>query len=339
MSARTRAKPRDEELAARALRLYAEALVWDDHSGFEPHPSADLDKLDLWRDAGVDYLSIDVGFDVMDWRDSLVTLAAFRNWLKARPEAYLLLEAPSDAWRAKREGRLAVTFDLEGMNALDGNIDLVDTYYALGVRQMLFAYNRNNLAGGGCHDEDVGLTPFGRDVIHAMNRVGMMVDCSHSAYRTTMEAMEVSEAPVIFSHSNAWGLCRHGRNIKDDQIKACAATGGVIGINGLGLFLGDGDISSDRFVDHVAYMADLVGPAHVGIALDYAFEVGGLEDILAAHRDYWPADQYPEGAVTFVPPAQLRDITATMLGRGFSEVEARGVLGENFLRVASQVWK
>ncbi len=327
-----------DDIEARAARLYADALVWDDHSGFEPHPKAELDNLRLWTDAGVDYLSIDVGFDVMDWRDSLRSLAAFRAWLLARPQTYTLVGRAADAWRAKRDGKLAVTFDLEGMNALDGNVDMVDVYYELGVRQMLFAYNRNNLAGGGCHDDDVGLTEFGRAVVRAMNRVGMMVDCSHSAHRTTMEAMELSTDPVIFSHSNAWSLCAHGRNIKDDQIKACAATGGVVGVTGIGLFLGN-DISSERFVDHIAYMADLVGPVHVGIALDYAFEVGGLEDTLSAHRDFWPANEYPGGSVGFVPPSQLREIAATMLRRGFSEIEARGVLGENFLRVASQVWK
>ncbi|MEX2648754.1 MAG: membrane dipeptidase [Alphaproteobacteria bacterium] len=328
-----------DDLEARADRLYKDALVWDDHSGFDPQPNADLEYLRLWTDAGVDYLSIDVGYDVMDWRTSLRSLAAFRAWLLARPRTYTLVDRAADVWRAKREGTLAVTFDLEGMNALDGNVDMVDVYYELGVRQMLFAYNRNNLAGGGCHDDDVGLTDFGRAVVRAMNRVGMMVDCSHSAHCTTMEAMEASTDPVIFSHSNAWGLCRHGRNIKDDQINACAATGGVIGINGLGLFLGDNDISSERFVDHVAYMADLVGPDHVGIALDYAFEVDGLENILSAHPDFWPRNEYPGGPARFVPPGQLREIAATMLRRGFSEIEARGVLGENFLRVASQVWK
>jgi membrane dipeptidase len=327
-----------EDTRAKAEHLYADALVWDDHSGFDPQPHADLENLGIWTDAGVNYLSIDVGYDVMDWRTSLKSVAAFRGWLKARPERFTMIERPADAWRAKKEGKLAVTFDLEGMNVLDGNVDMVEIFYDLGVRQMLFAYNRNNLAGGGCHDDDIGLTPFGRDVVRAMNRVGMVVDCSHSAYRTTMEAMELSADPVIFSHSNAWSLCRHGRNIRDDQIKACAATGGVVGVTGIGLFLGN-SIESSVFVDHVAYMADLIGPAHVGIALDYAFEVGGVEIALAEHPDYWPPNEYPGSSVGFVPPGQLKEITATMLERGFSEAEVRGILGENFLRVTSQVWK
>jgi membrane dipeptidase len=324
-----------------ATRIYAESLVWDNHSGFDPQPHADLENLWIWRDAGVDYLSIDVGYDVMDPRTSLRSLAAYRRWLKARPERFLLIEHPSDAWRAKREGKLAVTFDLEGMSALDGDLDMVEAFYDLGVRQMLFAYNRNNLVGAGCHGDDTGLTPFGRDVVREMNRVGMVVDCSHSGHRTTMEAMDLSTDPVIFSHSNAWSLVPHGRNIRDDQIRACAATGGVVCVTGIGLFLG-GSTEAATFVDHVAYMADLVGPGHVGVALDYAFEVEGIGDLVATHPEYWPPSEYPPGSGgphDFTPPSRLLQITATMLERGFSEIEVRGILGENMARLASRVWK
>ena len=137
--------------------------------------------------------------------------------------------------------------------------DKTGLYHRLGVRQALFADNLNNAAGGGCHDEDRGLTDFGRAVVQEMNRAGMLVDCSHSAYRTTMEAMEVSSAPVVFSHSNPKALWDHGRNIRDDQIKACAATGGVVGVNGLGL--------------------------------DYAYGDVDLAEALSARPHYWPPDQ------------------------------------------------
>jgi membrane dipeptidase len=324
--------------AEQAAALCAKALIWDSHSGFEPHPKADLGNLRRWRDAGVNYLSINVGYDVIPWDRSLHSLAAFRAWILAHPEDYVLVGSVADIRRAKRTGRMAVTFDLEGMNALHDDVHMVDLYHALGVRQMLFAYNLNNAAGGGCHDQDIGLTPFGREVVRAMNRVGMLVDCSHSSYRTTMEAMEMSTAPVIFSHSNSRALQAHGRNIRDEQIKACAGTGGVIGINGIGLFLGD--TRSSRFVDHVAHVADLVGTDHVGIGLDYAFEAKGLDDLTSAHPDYWPQSEgYGTVGIGFVPPEQFPEIVETMLDRGFAERDVRAILGENFLRVAGQVWK
>jgi membrane dipeptidase len=324
----------------RAAKLYEKALVWDDHSGFDPHGGADLDNLDIWRKAGVHYLSVNVGYDVVEWQATIRTLARFRAWLQTHPKKYLLVRRASDIKRARREGRLAVAFDLEGMNSLNGDVNMVSLYYELGVRQMLFAYNLNNLAGGGCHNGNKGLTEFGRAVVKEMNRVGMLVDCSHTAYRTTMEAMEVSRAPVIFSHSCAKVVRNHGRNIIDEQIKACARTGGVIGVNGVSMFLGENDTSSETFVDHVAHMADLVGAEHVGIALDYAFDASNVDELVDANNAYWPQSEgYGRWPTSYVPPKQLREITETMVRRGFRDKEILGVLGGNFLRVASAVWK
>jgi len=322
-----------------ATQIYADALVWDDHAGFESRPDADLAQLDHWQKAGVTYLSVNVGYDVRPWDNTVKTLAAFRRQIAREPDRFVLVERVADVRRAKSEGKLAITFDIEGMESLDGEVDMVCAYYDLGVRHMLFAYNRNNRAGGGCQDEDVGLTGFGRDVVQEMNRVGMVVDCSHSGYRTTMDAMEISSAPVVFSHSNPRALCDHPRNIRDDQIKACAATGGVIGINGISLFLGDNDIRPERFVDHVAYVAELVGAEHLGMGLDYFNEPDDLMETVARNQTYWPASLGYDQSIEVMAPDTLPRITELLLERGFSQSEVEGVLGENFLKVAERVWK
>ena len=328
------------ESRKRAAQLYKKALVWDDHSGFDPHAGSDLNNLEIWRKAGVHYLSVNVGYDVVDWQATVRTLARFRAWLQTHPKKYALVRTTADIKRARKDGKLAIAFDLEGMNSLNGDVNMVSLYYDLGVRQMLFAYNLNNLAGGGCHDGNAGLTSFGRDVIKEMNRVGMVVDCSHTAYRTTMEAMETSRAPVIFSHSCAKALRNHGRSIADEQIKACAKTGGVVGITGVSLFLGENDISSETFVNHIAHAADLVGAKHVGISLDYAFDAENVDVLLDEHKAYWPENEdYGRWPTSFVPPKQLMEITETMVQRGFKDREILGVLGGNFMRVASEVWK
>ena len=101
---------------------------------------------------------------------------------------------------------------------------------------MLFAYNLNNEAAGGCHDKDIGLSTFGKAIVKEMNRLGIIIDCSHAGLKTTMDIMEHSTKPIVFSHSNPRAICEHERNITDDQIKACAKIGGVIGINGMGIF-------------------------------------------------------------------------------------------------------
>ena len=321
-------------------RLYRSSFVWDSHSGFAPDPRADLTNLSIWHNAGVHFLSINIGFDLMPWQSSVSTIAAFRHWLRAHRDQYLLIESFDDIAAARNSGRMAVAFDLEGMVALDGRIEMVEFYRTLGVRQMLFAYNRNNGAGGGCHDEDGGLTDFGRAVIDEMNRVGMTVDVSHCGYRTSMEAMERSKGPVVFSHSNASALKRHGRNINDEQIRACAATGGVIGAVGLNLFMGSSGADIARFADHIDYLIDAAGPRHVGLGLDYAFPVDfvDLEKFIAENSEFWPKDEYADVRAEFVSPAQLLDLTEVMLTRGHSDDVIRGVLGVNFLRVAKETW-
>ncbi|MEH6579720.1 MAG: membrane dipeptidase [Amphritea sp.] len=323
-----------------AADIFADTLVWDNHAGIYPNVKTDLTGLDHWKNAGVHFTSLNVGYDVEQWQTTLQVLAAYRAWLAAHNDAYVIAGTTADVRRARVENKLAVAFDIEGMNALGGSLEMVSLYYDLGVRQMLFAYNLNNAAGGGCHDEDIGLTDFGRDVVQEMNRVGMLIDCSHSARQTSLEAMQLSSAPVIFSHSNAKALRDHGRNIDDDQIKACAATGGVIGINGLGIFLGKNDCSSEVISDHICHVAELVGPQHVGISLDYAPEADELGDFLTSRDDYWPPGQaYDTPNIKVAEPRQYSEVCNILLHRGFRDSELEGVLGGNFLRVAEQVWK
>ena len=328
------------EAKQRAAQLYKKALVWDDHSGFDPHGGADLNNLEIWRRAGVHYLSVNVGYDVYEWQATIKTLARFRAWLQTHPKKYALAASTADIKRARKDGKLAIAFDLEGTDALDGNLEMIAFYYRLGVRQMLFAYNRTNAFAGGCHDQDIALTPLGREALAEMNRIGMVVDCSHTSYRSTMEMMERSTAPVVFSHSNPRALCDHGRNIRDDQIKACAATGGVIGINGVGAFLGDNDISAARLVAHIDYVAQLVGARHAGLGLDYLPDVEEVPKLFARYPQAWPgysaADMMDN---RFAPPELLPEITELLVSRGYSDSDVRGILGENFLRVARQVWK
>jgi membrane dipeptidase len=323
-------------------RLYGEALVWDDHSGFMPWAEADLGQLRRWIDCGVSYLSVNVGFDAFDWQQTVRNLATFRAWFERHADDFTLIETAGDILAAKAAGKLAIGFDIEGMRPLDGDLAMIPLYYRLGVRQMLFAYNLNNEAGGGCHDRDEGLTAFGRAAIAEMNRVGMLVDCSHCSLRTSLEAIEASSAPVIFSHSNPRAVHAHGRNITDEQIKACARTGGVVGINGIGLFLGDRSATAQTMARHIAYAAELVGAQHVGIGLDYDWDRswGTADAPFTVDMRFWPAGTGYDDLDGFehAPPERLRELPEVLLSHGLSADEIKGVLGGNFLRVAQQVW-
>jgi membrane dipeptidase len=177
----------------------------------------------------------------------------------------------------------------------------------------------------------------------------MVIDCSHSAYKTTMEAMQRSNVPVIFSHSNVMALADHGRNIRDDQIRACAEGGGVIGINGLSLFLGDkGRSKAETVARHVAYIADLVGHEHVGISLDFdptldnedsSGDRNCISDVLEEDPEYWPPEAGYNRPIDFLPLNSLPRVCDELFQMGFTESELTGILGGNFRRVAEQVWK
>ena len=317
-------------------------LFWDSHAGIFPAPNADLNGLLAWRDAGVDYVSINVGFDVIDWQTTFRTLVSYRHRLTELAKYISVISSVEDILTAKREKKLAVSFDIEGATALDGDLAMISALYDLGVRQMLLAYNLGNVAAGGCHDINSGLTAFGREVVKEMNRVGMIVDCSHVSHRTTIEMMDISSHPVVFTHSNSATVWPHGRNILDDQIRKCAATGGVIGINGMGIFLGENDTSDKVYADHACYVADLVGHAHVGIGLDYkppSNTAESLGAILQARPDYWPTSQaYGTKSIKLVSPEQLPGICKILSFRGWSQDHLEGFLGKNFFRVASAVW-
>ena len=323
-------------ISTEAQQIHDRSLVWDTHACFPLKPNSDLSELIRYRNSGVTFVSLNIGMDMDSFENVIQVLARFRNHITSHPEDCILALTVQDILKAKESGRLAIAFDLEGSDPLLGNLNLVSFYYDQGVRQMLLAYNKDNRASGGCMEGDIGLTDFGKAVIKEMNRVGMVVDVSHMGYRATMEAFETSTRPVIFSHSNPKGLREHARNISDEQIKACAKTGGVIGINGIGDFLGG--TSSELIVENIEYVMILVGPEHVGIGLDYVVDKQELIDYIEGHPDVFPPEKFKD-YLSFVEPEQFPEFTELLYQKGYGEQIISDILGGNFLRVAKEVWK
>ena len=325
----------------RALRLTRDNLVWDNHScmPLRPGDTAFLDQLSRHASVGTDVVILNVGFDGTPWHDAFKVLATFRSWLKARPDRFVLVETAADIDRARRDGKLGIAFNLEGGAAIDDLPDLLEPFHALGVRWMLIAYNRNNRLGGGGQDKDTGLTEFGRQVIRRMEDLGILLCCSHTGYRTAREAMEFAQKPVIFSHSNALALRDHPRNIPDDLMIACARTGGVVNINGIGEFLGRNDNSTEAIVGHIRYIADRVGPDHVGLGLDYVFDAQELDDYIRNNPKLFPADAGYAGGARMVEPERIPMIVDHLLAAGWSDNDVKGLLGANNYRLAAAIWR
>lgn len=323
--------------------LFQKSIVWDAHCGMDPQIPIDVNSLERIRKAGFTFVSTNVGYDVLPWHDTFPVIAGYRKFLSDNTDKYILVSSVADVLAAKREGKLAVSMDIEGVSALDNKIELVETYHRLGVRQISFVYNKDNAAGGGCHGANTGITPFGREVIREMNRIGLLVDGTHCSPRMSIDMAETSSKPIIISHSNSRALHDHPRNIWNEQAVACAHTGGVIGVTGIRIFLtnaGDNTSNIDLLVRNIDHYCELVGPQHVGIGTDFAEITAALSTRFASATDYWPPEHYPAGAdLGFVDIEMFAQITAALSARGYSNKDISGILGGNFMRAAAANWE
>ncbi len=316
------------------------SIVWDNHVclPLRPDDESFLPQLTRHRAAGAGIVSINAGFGDVGFDRVVAILSGFRRWFDARADEYLLVRSPDDVETARAGDRLGIVFDVEGGDCLGEDPDRVEALANLGVRWLALAYNRNNRLGGGCQDEDTGLTPLGARMVEALERAGVVVCCSHTGARTAHDVFDRATRPVIFSHSNPSACWRHPRNIDDSAIRGCAATGGVVGINGIGIFLGRNSATVEALVRHVEHVAALVGPAHVALGLDYIYDRAELDAHVLAHPELFPpGDGYGPG-IAMLGPESVPAIADLLLARGWPLGDVEGVLGGNWLRIARRCW-
>jgi membrane dipeptidase len=319
-------------------------IHWDAHVCLPLHPQASFAPIDQLHTAGVNYVSINVGMDMNPVSQIMSVIAGYRATLSASPERYRLVNSVTDIEAAREAGQMAIGFDLEGAMPLLDQPHMLALYASLGLRQIHFAYNRNNTVADGCHDVARGLTALGRRMVAAVNTVGLLMDCAHTGRQCSLDIMAASAQPVVFSHANPLALVDHGRNITDEQIRACAATGGVVCVSGVSLFLGTDSPNAQDVARHAAYVANLVGVQHVGIGLDIGFSEVALNDTPPGAFDptyWWPASAGYTNAIAgvrYTPIAAWQELEAALQATGMSSEEAAMVMGGNMMRVAQQVW-
>lgn len=314
-----------------------------------PLASEKVEYLDWYRQGGVSTLAPTLG-GPGNAREALGAIARWRRLL-ARRDDLMLVQGVQDIVEAKASDRLGIFFHFQGAEPFETDLNLAEAYKALGVGMVQLAYNVKNRVGDGCEERtDAGLSEFGLRLIARLNECRIIIDCSHTGLRTSLEAVEASNAPVVLSHSNVASVCQSRRNVADELIDAVARSGGVIGMVGFPAMVAiDRAPTVDQFIDHIDAVADRVGIDHVALGIDYYDGQAGVATDEAARAYYdrfvaaglWgptyppPPHNYPAGIET---PKTLSNLTLRLLERGYSEPQVRQVLGGNWMRVMHQVW-
>lgn len=254
-----------------------------------------------------------------------------------------------DIYRAKRENKIALIPCLEAATPIENELDRVDVLYGLGIRIMGITYSESNALGSGLREaNDGGLTQFGRQVVRRMNRLGMTIDTSHCGDKTTLDTIEASEKPTFITHVGARGLWNTSRLKTDDALRACAAKGGVIGIEAAPhttLTARHPRHSIESYMEHFEYIANLVGIDHVAFGPDTLFgDHVGLHHAFAAALSIgsiMKGMQFEE--VPYVkglenPAEVFPNVTRWLVAHGYKREEIAKVLGLNALRVLKETW-
>jgi membrane dipeptidase len=308
---------------------------------------------DAWRSSGVTCIFQNAGEEGQDPLRLIKRLARFTYATDMLQEVVTKAAVPDDILTAKKQRRHSLYFTGNGVPLTQQWVSIPDElrylkiFYQLGIRMMHLTYQRRNMIGDGCAEKaNAGLSDFGRAVIAEMNRVGVIPDCAHSGWQTSLEAAQVSEKPVVASHTTCAKLHPHIRSKPDEVIKAIAATGGYVGICCISRFLrGRGDINA--LLDHVDHVVKTVGADHVTLGTDVAY----TSQNAAAERkkvppsrsrrrkefrSLWPADDYrpTSQAGRSIAWTNWPLFTVGLVGRGYSDKDIRKIIGGNVLRVA-----
>lgn len=367
-------------ITPRAARLHQEAIVIDTHidtpqrlldEDFDMGPRDPKGHIDIprMREGGLDAGFMSIYVDMRRYQGEAATKRALQlidtvyAQVARHPDQLILATSAQDIRRAHREGKIALLMGMEGGTPIANDLHLLRDFYRLGVRYMTLTHSLNNDWADSSTDKPAhnGLTDFGKEVVREMNRLGMLVDISHVSDKTFYDALEVSQAPMIASHSSARALCDHPRNMTDDMIRALAAKGGVIQINYNTGFI------DQNYADEYAKIADELRARSRALADQYKGDDHALQEAreklyqeyearlpkvswerIVDHIDHvvklvgvdhvglgsdFDGASMPEGMddVSYLPR-----ITQALLERGYSEGDSKKILGGNTLRLLEE---
>jgi membrane dipeptidase len=375
------AQTRDERLWQRALQIHRRAIVVDTHNDVTtPMTNDDYDlsgtppapyrtSIARMKQGGLtaEFFSL----YVKPWyvehggaaRRTLDMIDSVYRAVERNPRDLMIATSAADIRRAKRQRKIAALMGIEGGHAIEDSLATLREFYRLGVRYMTLTWNNTNNwadAGRGEKKHD-GLSDFGKEVVREMNRLGMLIDVSHVSDKTMSDALDVSKAPIIASHSSARALSNVPRNIPDDLLKRIAKNGGVVQVNFYSVFVDEKTVAPQsaerdkkikaqqdaidkKYKDDPERRAEESDKLEAANPLpplpisklidhiDHIVQVAGIDHV-GIGADFDGANDMPEGAQDV---SMLPNITYELLKRGYSERDIRKILGENLLRVMAE---
>ncbi|MBN1222784.1 MAG: membrane dipeptidase [Candidatus Aminicenantes bacterium] len=280
------------------------------------------------------------------------------HWITRKYPNITIAAKAEDIPATKKARKTSLILASQCGDFIDYELHRIEAFYRLGLRMLILAYSLTNKLCAGCLDRtDNGLTAFGRLVVDECNRVGLLLDCSHIGRISSLEIIDRSSHPVVFSHSSTKAIADNPRNIDDTQIKACAAKGGVIGLSPWGpMTLKTGQIKRptvDDFIDHIDHVAQILGSTdNIGVGTDMS--LGTYADHV---YDPWGSPEYKDVTSTydkqitanirsphrmvegFAYYPEVLNFAAKLRKRGYNEADVQKILGQNYMRVFKTVWK
>jgi membrane dipeptidase len=378
------------DVSPRALRVYRDAYVVDTHNdmpsrilddGYDPdvrHPpgfartegNTDFPRL-VESGMTAEFMSawVDAPYAARpgaSFDRALEHIKVIHAFVDRHPDKLLFATTAADVRRAKAEGKIAILIGVEGGHAIEGSLDRLRDLYARGARYLTLTWNNGNAWAGSSIGEGNtrtgGLTPFGRDVVREMNRLGMLVDLSHVSDSTFYDAIAVSTVPVIASHSSARALSDVPRNLTDDQLRAIARNGGVVNVNFYSRFIdpryradiehveetvraaraaaraaGEDSASAARRISAMRdSLAAAIPPTPLSVLIDHIDHIAKVAgvDHVGLGSDFDGVSALPLGMEDVT---RLPRIAQALLDRGYSEDDVKKMLGGNMLRVMTRV--
>jgi membrane dipeptidase len=293
-----------------------------------------------------------IGSYAKDFEETLTNIAFYDGEIAAHPDVLLKVTSSADLAEAKRSGRLGVIYGFQDGTPFGESLDRLDLFYDLGVRIVLFTYNRRNLIGDGCLEPaNAGLSLFGRELVGRLNAKRTLIDLSHCGDRTTLESIELSKRPVAITHTGCRAITDLPRNKTDEQLRKLADKGGVVGIYFKEYLRTSGQPMAEDVIHHLEHALQTCGEDHVGIGTDGTispvnvtpdYRKAYAEELAERRKLGISAPGERADAFTFVPdlniPRRFEKLANLLNKRGHSDSQIAKIMGGNFERLFREVW-